>query len=70
MLSGDDKIKWEIFMQSKMDLFYNNATWNLVQLLIVKKVLPSCKWVYKLKVTYNQSKTKYKARLVAKSSRQ
>ena len=48
---------------------YKNATWNLVQLLIGKQVLP-CKHIYKLKIIDSESKPKYKARLVAKGFKQ
>ena len=38
-------------------------------MLVGKRVSP-CKWVYKLKVTSNESKPKYKASLVAKGFKQ
>ena len=65
----DDKLKWEKAMQSEMDSLHKNATWDLVQLPSDKKALP-CKWVYKRKVTDNDSTPKYKARLVAKGFKQ
>ena len=52
-------------MQKNMDLRYENANWDVVQLLTCKKMLPY-KWVHKLKITDTESKPKYKARLVAK----
>ena len=65
----DDKLKWEKDMQSKMDLLQKNSTWELVHLPSGKRVLP-CKWVYKLKFTNNESRPKYKSRLVAKGFKQ
>ena len=56
----DDKVKWEKAMQSKMDLLHKNSTWDLVPLPSGKKALP-CKWVYKMKITPNDGKPKYKA---------
>ncbi|NHV87477.1 reverse transcriptase domain-containing protein, partial [Escherichia coli] len=42
---------------------------DLVPLPSDKTALP-CKWVFKMKVTSNDSKPKYKARLVAKGFKQ
>ena len=56
-------------MQLEMDLLHHNSTWELVNLPTGKRALP-CKWVYKLKVTTNDGKPKYKAGLVAKGFRQ
>ena len=60
----DDKRKWERAMKSEMDLLHKNSTWELVHFHDGKRALP-CKWVYKLKVTANDGKPKYKARLIA-----
>ena len=68
-MSRDDKLKWEKAMQSKMDLLHKNATWDLVPLPESKKVLP-CKWVYKMKITKNESKPRYKAWSVSKGFKQ
>ena len=65
----EDKLKWEKAMQSEMDSLHHNSTWELVNLPTGKRALP-CKWVYKLKVTANEGKPKYKARLVSKGFRQ
>ena len=65
----DDKVKWEKAMQSEMDSLHKNNTWDLVPLPSGKKVLP-CKWVYKMKITPNDGKPKYKAQLVAKGFKQ
>ena len=65
----DDKLKWEKAMQLEMDSLHKNSTRELVHLPVGKRVLP-CKWVYKLKVTNNESKSKYKARLVVKGFKQ
>ena len=46
----DDKWKWELAMQSKMDSLVKNDTWDLVSLPREKHARP-CKWVYKMKVT-------------------
>ena len=56
-------------MQSEVDLLHKNSTWELLNLPASKRVLP-CKWIYKLKVTGNDGKPKYKARLVSKGFRQ
>ena len=50
-------------MKLEMDTLHKNSTWELVHLPDGKRALP-CKWVYKLKVTTNDGKPKYKARLV------
>lgn len=68
-MSRDDKLKWERAMQSKMDSIEKNQTQELVPLPQGKNALP-CKWVYKLKVTSDNTKPKYKARLVAKCFKQ
>ena len=65
----NDKLKWEKAMQSKMDSLHKNSTWELVSLLVSKRILP-CKWIYKMKITDSSSKTRYKTRLVAKGFRQ
>ena len=50
-------------------ILHHNFTWVLVNLHAGKRALP-CKWVYKLKVTTNDGKPKYKARLDAKGFKQ
>ena len=64
-MSRDDKLKCERAMGSEMDSIEKNQTWELVQLPKGKNAL-LCKWVYKLKVTSDNAKPKYKAHLVAK----
>ena len=59
----DDKRKWERAMKSEMDSLHKNSTWELVHLCNGKRKLP-CKWVYKMKVTGNDGKPKYKAGLL------
>ena len=54
----NDKLKWEKAMQSETDSLHKNSTWE------------TKKWIYKLKVTNNASKPRYKVRLVAKGFRQ
>ena len=44
----DTKKKWDQGMKKEMDSLANNQTWDLVQLLVVKRALQN-KWVYKLK---------------------
>ena len=56
-------------MQSELDLLHKKSTWELVHFPISKKVLP-CKWLYKMKLTNNQRKPNYKARLVANGYKQ
>ena len=46
-----------------------NKTWDLVELPKNRHALP-CKWVYRLKETFNSTNPKYKDRLVAKGFRQ
>ena len=65
----EDKLKWEKAMQSKMELLHKNSTWELIRLPTSKSIFP-CKWIYKMKVTDNASKPRYKARLVAQGFRQ
>ena len=55
-------VKWEHAMHEEMDALDANETWDLVPL--------PCKWVYKMKITPNDGKPKYKARLVAKEFKQ
>ena len=56
-------------MESEMDSIEKNQTWELVPLPQGKNSLP-CKWVYKLKVTSDNAKPKYKARLIAEGFKQ
>ena len=56
-------------MESQMDSIEKNQTWELVPLPQGKHALP-CKRVYKLKVTSDNAKPKYKAQLVAKGLKQ
>ena len=65
----EDKLKWEKVMQLEMDLLHKNFTWELVSLLVGKRILP-CKWIYTMKVIDSASKLRYKARLVTKGFRQ
>ena len=69
-MSRDDKIKWERAMESEMDSIEKNQTWELVPLPQGKNALLPCKWVYKLKVTSDNAKPKYKDRLIAKGFKQ
>ena len=52
-----------------MDSIEKNHTWELVPLPQGKNAQP-CKWVYKLKVTSDNAKPKYKSCLVAKGFKQ
>ncbi|MCO5560025.1 hypothetical protein L7F22_013631 [Adiantum nelumboides] len=65
----DEMLNWERAKQSKISLLHKNVTWDFVPLPSDKTTLP-CKWVYKLKVTSNDVKPKYKSRLVAKGFKQ
>ena len=51
-------------MELEMDSIEKNQTRELVQLPKGRNALP-CKWVYKLKVTNDNAKPKYKVHLVA-----
>ena len=46
-----------------------NKTWDLVELPKNRRALP-CRWVYRLKETFDSTNPKYKARLIAKGFRQ
>ena len=48
-----------------MDALTNNGTWDLVRLLVEKKVI-GCRWVFTVKVNLDGSIAQLKARLVAK----
>ena len=52
-----------------MQALYENGTWDLVPLLIGKKVI-GCRWVFAIKFNHNGSVAKLKARLVAKGHAQ
>ena len=56
-------------MESEMNSIRGNKTWDLVELRKSQCALP-CKWVYRLKETFDLKNPKYKARLVAKGFRQ
>ena len=56
---------WQKAMQSEMDSIYQNDTWDLVSLVVVKKLV-LCKWVYQYKSIYRSKHLKYKVRLITK----
>ena len=56
---------WQASMDDEFDSLQDNKTWELVSLPPGRKLV-QCKWVYKTKITYDGTKTKYKAQLVAK----
>ena len=52
-------------MKEKLDALSKNHTWDLVT-LPPRKSMVSCKWICKIKTSFNGSIERYKARLVAK----
>ena len=52
-------------MNKKLDAFYKNNTWDMVDLPSGQSVV-GCRWVYKIKTKADGSVERYKARLVAK----
>ena len=60
---------WEAVMQEEHDSLLENHTWDLVPLLLGRKLV-KCKWVYRTKRATDDQVSRYKARLVAKGSQQ
>lgn len=58
------KEEWLKAMQEETQSLHENLTYKLVDLPKVKRTLK--KWVYKLKTEDNNSRPRYKARLVVK----
>ena len=56
---------WCHVMTAELKALQHNHTWSLVPLPIGHKPI-DCKWVYKIKYTYDRTIERYKARLVAK----
>ena len=52
-------------MISEMDSIKQNHTWELIELLAGRKLLP-CKWVYRYKYVSGLGQPKYKSQLFAK----
>ena len=52
-----------------MNSILQNKTWDLVELPKNRRALP-CKWVYRIKETFDSTNPKYKAKLVAKGFQQ
>ena len=63
-----DSATGHLAMESEMHSIRANKTWDLVKLPKNRRALP-CKWVYRLKETFDSTTPKYKARLVAKGFR-
>ena len=57
--------RWCSAMIEEMDALTNNGSWDLVCLLVGKKVI-GCRWVFTVKVNPDGSIARLKARLVAK----
>ena len=57
--------KWKEAVMNEMQALEANGTWDIVKLLVGKKVVVS-KWVFIVKYQSNGSINRYKARLVAK----
>ena len=57
--------RWQAAMDDEFDSLQDNKTWELVSLPLGRKLV-QFKWVYKTKISYDGTTTKYKARLVAK----
>eukprot|EP00253_Pinus_taeda_P009679 PITA_09679 len=64
-VEGSKNEKWEEAMKDEMMALFKNATWDLVELPKDKKTT-GCKWVYKLKRGVDDTKDRYKERLVTK----
>ncbi|GJY68778.1 ribonuclease H-like domain-containing protein, partial [Tanacetum coccineum] len=62
-------INWINAMNNEMQAFYENGTWELVDLSIGRKAIGS-KWVYRIKYMSSEEIERYKARLVAKGFNQ
>ncbi|GJU50641.1 ribonuclease H-like domain-containing protein [Tanacetum coccineum] len=60
---------WINAMNSEMDAFYKNNTWDLVELPKGRKAI-GAKWVWKIKYKSDGEIERYKARLVAKGFNQ
>ena len=56
---------WRSAMIDEMDALIDNGTWDLIRLLVGKKVIGCC-WVFTVKVNPDGSIAWLKARLVAK----
>jgi len=63
------KSEWAKAMHEEMQSLHENHTYDLVELPKGRRALKN-KWVYRLKTEENNSKTRYKARLVVKGSSQ
>ena len=63
-ITGPDKRKWEIAMETEMTSLRENHVWDLVKFPTGKRTVGS-KWVYKVKTGADGSVQRYKARLVA-----
>lgn len=57
--------KWRIAMKEEMESLRQNKTWTLVNPPTGTKILEN-KWVYKVKSGIDDSKLRYKARLITK----
>lgn len=64
-LTDDHKGEWLEAMQEEMQSLHENQTYELVELLKGKRALKN-KWVYRLKTEENNSRPRFKARLVVK----
>ena len=62
---SEDFPDWQHAVESEMNSIHANGTWDLVELPNNRKALP-CRWVYRLKLTTDFRRPKYKARIVAK----
>lgn len=60
------KEEWLKSMQEEMKSLHENSTYKLVDLPKGIRALKNKKWVYKLKTEENNSRPRYKARLVVK----
>jgi len=68
-LHSDQRTQWIKAMENEIQSLHDNQTWELVDLPVNKKAIPS-KWVYKTKNNPDGTIERYKARLVIKGCAQ
>ena len=65
-ISCDDSTKWDAAMQEKVKSLHKNEAWDLVKLLVSKRVI-SCKWIFKKKKGIpGVESARYKARFMVR----